>query len=196
MFTVLHHTPISWLAPSILTSDVADKEREGRGWRKKKHVLECGGLSQNLMIHLEYCDFLWHISWQTIFHYQNSRKCKYKDKDEANFYQLSRRKWFTVYLYFFFHNVTSFIFALWWFCLYSVNNDWEWLRNSTWSGVLGNKNWISTKMTSFFTKLMKMSIYFYQIKDIHFLICDLHKTVLLIIIMLMMINSAQRYNSR
>lgn len=101
------------------------------------------------------------------------------------------------YIYiFFFHNVTWFIFALWWFCLYSVNNDWEWLRNSTWSGVLGNKNWISTKMTSFFTKLMKMSIYFYQIKDIHFLICDLHKTVILIIMMLMMINSAQRYNSR
>lgn len=141
-------------------------------------------------------DFLWHISWQTIFHYQNSRKCKYKDKDEANFYQLSKRKWFTVYLYIFFHNVTWFIFALWWFCLYSVNNDWEWLRNSTWSGVLGNKNWISTKMTSIFTKLMKMNIYFYQIKDIHFLICDLHKTVLLIIIMLMMINSAQRYDSR
>lgn len=115
---------------------------------------------------------------------------------EANFYQLSKRKWFTIYLYIFFHNVTWFIFALWWFCLYSVNNDWEWLRNSTWSGVLGNKNWISTKMTSFFTKLMKMSIYFYQIKDIHFLICDLHKTVLLIIMMLMMINSAQRYNSR
>lgn len=125
---------------SILTSDVADKEREGRGWRKKKHVLECGGLSQNLMIHSEYCDFLWHISWQTIFHYQNSRKCKYKDKDEANFYQLSKRKWFMVYLYIFFHNVTWFIFALWWFCLYSVNNDWEWLRNSTWSGVLGNND--------------------------------------------------------
>lgn len=51
-------------------------------------------------------------------------------------------------------------------------------------------------MTSFFTKLMKMNIYFYQIKDIHFLICDLHKTVILIIMMLLMINSAQRYDSR
>lgn len=183
MFTVLHHTPISWLAPSILTSDVADKEREGRGWRKKKHVLECGGYLK--IWWFIWSDFLWHISWQTIFHYQNSRKCKYKDKDEANFYQLSKRKWFTVYLYIFFHNVTWFIFALWWFCLYSMNNDWE---------IPHDLVCLET-MTSFFTKLMKMNIYFYQIKD-HFLICDLHKTVLLIIMMLKMINSAQRYDSR
>lgn len=185
MFTVLHHTPISWLAPSILTSDVADKEREGRGWRKKKHVLECGGLSQNLMIHSEYCDFLWHISWQTIFHYQNSRKCKYKDKDEANFYQLSKRKWF---IYFFFIMWTDsylhfddFVSILW----IMIENDWE---------IPHDLVCLET-MTSFFTKLMKMNIYFYQIKD-HFLICDLHKTVLLIIMMLMMINSFQRYDSR
>lgn len=99
-------------------------------------------------------------------------------------YQKGNGLWY-IYI-FFFHNVNWFIFALWWFCLYSMNNDWE---------IPHDLVCLET-MTSFFTKLMKMNIYFYQIKDIHFLICDLHKTVLLIIMMLMMINSAQRYDSR
>lgn len=93
-----------------------------------------------------------------------------------------------IYIFFFimwpdsYLHFDDFVSILW----IMIENDWE---------IPHDLVCLET-MTSFFTKLMKMNIYFYQIKDIHFLICDLHKTVLLIIIMLMMINSAQRYDSR